>query len=249
MNDNAGGGILNTTSAGLIYAFRLQISRQVTVSAALQANAVQKRLDWNRLTFGDMIDSRYGVKYITKEEKPSETKNFLDFSSGIFAYSNTVFGGFSISHLTQPNEAFMANGSSKLPMKMTIHAGAMIPIGEKLTRYNGEESQTLFSPNILIQKQGKFNQVNIGTYIQKSAFVCGVWYRANLSEKKKIASDSFIVLVGIQKGAFKLGYSYDMTLNKLRPSSGGAHEISIGFNPIAKTTKKKRFKAIHCPTF
>ena len=77
MSDNEGAGILNTTSAGLMYAYRLNISRTFTISAALQANIVQKKLDWNKLSFGDMIDPRYGVIYQTQETMPKETKNFM----------------------------------------------------------------------------------------------------------------------------------------------------------------------------
>lgn len=249
MNDNAGGGILNSTSAGLTYAYRLNISRRLTISAALQANMIQKRLNWEKLLFGDMIDTRYGVIYQTQEKRPAETRNFLDFCAGVFAYSSSVYGGIALSHLTQPDEAFIAEGTSKLPLKATIHAGGVIQIGEKLTGINGEEMETTISPNILIQKQGAFNQVNIGSYFKKSAFVCGIWFRANINEKYKVRSDSFITLVGIQKGIFKFGYSYDLNLSKLSNKSGGAHEISLGIQLPCPDKKKKRFSSLHCPVF
>lgn len=249
MSDNAGGGILNTTSAGLMYAYRLNISRTLTVSAALQANIVQKKLNWDKLTFGDMIDPRYGVIYDSHEKRPGATKNFMDFCAGVFAYSNSIYGGFAVSHLTQPDEAFMVPGTSKLPIKYTVHAGAIIPIGEKITRFNGEEKETSFSPNLLVQKQGNANQFNIGTYFKKSAFVCGFWLRGNVNENYKISYDSFITLVGFQKGMFKFGYSYDISLSKLGGRSGGSHELSVGLQFPEFTAKKKRFKAVHCPSF
>ncbi|HHS95736.1 MAG TPA: type IX secretion system membrane protein PorP/SprF, partial [Phaeodactylibacter sp.] len=33
---------------------------------------------------------------------------------------------------------------------------------------------------------------------------------------------------GLQKGLFKIGYSYDVTLSSLRSETAGAHEISLG---------------------
>jgi type IX secretion system PorP/SprF family membrane protein len=248
MNDHAT-DILSTNSAGLSYAYRLNISRTVSVSAALDASIVQKKINWNNLTFGDMIDPRLGIVYHSQEKRPGETKNFLDVCAGVLAYSKSVYGGLALSHLTQPDESFIASGTSRLPLKVTVHAGAVIPFGEKITRFNEEEKSTTVSPNILLLKQGKFNQFNVGSYFQHSAFVCGLWFRGNLNENKHISPESFITLVGIQKGVFKLGYSYDFTLNKLKSSTGGTHEISAGLQFASRTAGKKRFKAVHCPTF
>jgi hypothetical protein len=78
--------------------------------------------------------------------------------------------------------------------------------------------------------------------------VGGLWYRGNLGGDKFIGSDSFIALVGIQKGIFKFGYSYDVTVSKLSNSTGGSHELSLGLQ-FECHPKKKRFRAISCPSF
>jgi type IX secretion system PorP/SprF family membrane protein len=248
LSDNAGGGLVNTTSAGLMYAYRANLSRTISLSAAMQASIMQKKISWDKLAFGDMIDQRYGIIYQTKEKRPAETRNFLDFCAGVFAYSRSMYGGFSINHLTRPDEAFIAEGTSRLPLKVTVHAGGIIELDKKPATFNGEEDATTLSPNILIQKQGQFNQFNIGSYFQKSVFVCGLWYRGNI-KNHKVSSDSFILLAGIQKGIFKFGYSYDMTISKLSNETGGAHEISAGIQIPDPAARKKRFKAVHCPVF
>ncbi|MEO8150766.1 MAG: type IX secretion system membrane protein PorP/SprF [Bacteroidia bacterium] len=248
MSDKAGEGTINTTSAGFMYAYQAALSRKASIRAAIKATYVQKKVDWDKLTFGDMIDPRYGFVYQTVEQRPaSETRSFMDFSAGIVAYSDLVYGGVAVDHLTQPDEAFLVTGSSELPMKITAHFGAMIPIGYYNARMDKDEG-TFISPNIIYQQQRSFNQLNLGAYFSKSPFVGGLWYRGSLGKGSFISSDSFIALVGIQKGMFKVGYSYDITVSQLSNASGGAHEVSLGLQ-FPCHPKKKRFRPISCPTF
>jgi hypothetical protein len=78
--------------------------------------------------------------------------------------------------------------------------------------------------------------------------VGGLWYRGNFGKDKFISSDSFIALIGLQRGMFKFGYSYDVTVSSLSNSTGGSHELSLGLQFECKV-KKKRFRAISCPSF
>jgi len=52
----------------------------------------------------------------------------------------------------------------------------------------------------------------------------------------------------LQRGLFKFGYSYDITVSALSNSTGGSHELSLGFQFECRP-KKKRFRAISCPSF
>jgi type IX secretion system PorP/SprF family membrane protein len=126
----------------------------------------------------------------------------------------------------------------------------MLPVGESAGyrgRMNRDEG-TYISPNILYQQQAAFNQVNVGMYILHAPIVGGLWYRGNFGGQDFLSSDSFIALVGLQKGVFKFGYSYDVTVSALSNSTGGSHELSLGLNFECRT-KKKRFRAISCPSF
>lgn len=245
--DRAGEGTINTTSASFMYAYQGNVSRTFSIRAALQASYVQKKIDWDKLTFGDMIDPRYGFVYQTQELQPNEAKGFADFSAGILGYSDVVYGGVAVHHLTQPDEAFIVSGGSELPMKFTAHFGAMIPLGQ-YTYKRDKDDGVFISPNVLYQQQKTFNQINLGMYILKSPVVGGLWYRGYTGSDKFLNSDSFIALIGFQKGMFKAGYSYDVTISKLTNASGGSHEISVGIQFYCKP-KKKRFRTISCPTF
>jgi type IX secretion system PorP/SprF family membrane protein len=243
LNDKAGQGILNTTSVSGFYSYQLPISRNLAAKIGFQGTYVQKKYDFSTLTFGDMIDPRYGFVFTTRDNLASDTKPYADFSSGILIYSSSIYGGVAVHHLTQPNESF-TDGVAELPMKFTVHGGAVIPLGR-----DKKYSNTYLSPGFLYRQQQDFNQLNLGTYIGKGPFVGGIWYRTSVAKGESIlGSDSFIALVGIQQGIFKFGYSYDVTVSKLANSSAGSHELSLGMQFECRP-KKKKFRAIKCPAF
>ena len=158
----------------------------------------------------------------------------VDFSAGILGFSDAFFIGFAAHHLTQPNESLIT-GNSPLPMKLSGHAGAVIPLSN--SKYSTNDAK--ISPNIMYRYQGTFQQLNMGLYLISKSLVGGVWYRNK---------DSFIALVGINTQNFKIGYSYDVTVSKLTNASGGSHEVSLGINFNCKP-KKRTFRTISCPSF
>lgn len=237
--DDAGEGTLKTNIISAIYSYRLQVNRYFSIKMGLQASYFQKKLDWEKLTFNDMIDPRYGFVYNTNDKANRQVSGGVDFSAGILAYGESFFGGFAVHHLTQPNEAFI--GVSKLPRRYTIHLGGIIDLTHHSKRRNTEDPY--ISPNILFMKQQDFVELNYGLYFNKYPIVGGIWFRQGFEN-----SDAFIALLGIQTTVFKIGYSYDVTVSKLGSSTAGSHEISAGFQFDCKP-KKKRIRAIICPSF
>jgi len=235
LQDRAGEGTLNTTTISVMYSYRMNVNRSLSVKAGFQAGYIQKKVDWEKLTFGDMIDPRYGFIYETNETKVADTKGNLDISAGVLAFSKQYFGGVALHHLTQPKEGFVDADKARLPIKITMHVGAIIPLDES--------DDASVSPNILYQKQQDFQQLNLGVYVHKGPIVGGLWYRQ--AEKN---SDAFIALVGFQQGMVKFGYSYDITLSKLSNASAGSHEFSFALQFECRP-KKRKFRAISCPSF
>lgn len=229
-NDRAGQGTLNTTNISALYSYQWRPARDISVNVGFKATYGQKSLDWSKLTFGDQIDIHRGPVIPTNETPGLSKKSFVDFSAGVVVFTKRYFVGFAADHLTQPDEGLI--GYSQLPVKYTAHAGAVIPIGPK-------DEETSISPNILYQKQQDFQQINLGVYVNKGAFVGGLWYRN---------SDSFIVLVGFQHGIFKIGYSYDVTVSRLTNASAGSHELSLGLQFNCKKPKPK-YRPGTCPSF
>jgi type IX secretion system PorP/SprF family membrane protein len=230
-NDQAGEQTMSTTNVSGIYSYQIPVTRRFSIKAGLQATWAQKAVNWDKLTFGDQIDPRRGFIYETKEEQRNSAANYVDFSAGVLGFSKNYFIGFAVHHLTQPDESVI-QGQSPLPRKYTFHAGGVIPVGTK-----GEPAS--ISPNLLIQYQEQFLQINYGMYFSKGPIVGGLWYRN---------SDSFIALIGLNTGIMKLGYSYDITVSKLTQTTAGSHEISLGLSFDCKP-KKRKFRTISCPSF
>lgn len=229
MQDDQARGTLKSTSVNIMYSYLLPVNREFSLKLGLQAGFFQRALDKTKLNFGDMIDARRGFVWNTNEFLPQTNKQGLDFGAGILGYSKKYFIGAAFHHITQPDEGML--GPSKLPMKITGHAGAIIPL-EK-----GNESY--ISPNILFMQQQNFTQLNLGLYFVKGSFVGGIWYRN---------SDAFIVLVGVQTDHMKVGYSYDVTVSKLSSNTAGSHELSLQLQFECRP-KKKKYRTISCPSF
>lgn len=240
-HDQQGKGTINTTMLGLVYSYHLQVNRKFSMLFGARAAWYQKFLDWDKLTFGDMIDPRRGFIYNTGDvprgrlNGSTGTRGFFDASAGFVGYSKNFFFGGAVHHLNTPDESMIV-GQSPLPMRFTGHMGAEIKLGKKGQYVN----TTSIMPNIIYQYQNGFMELNLGTYVKYSAFTAGFWFRSK---------DAFIIALGVNTGTFKLGYSYDVTVSTLNNGvSGGSHEISLGLNMNCKKPAQ-RFRTISCPSF
>ncbi len=234
-HDQQGQGTIYTSMLGLIYSYHLKVNRKFTMLFGARAAWYQKHLDWDKLTFGDMIDPRRGFIYQTGDVPRGGNRGFFDASAGFVGFSKRFFFGFAAHHLNMPNESMIV-GESRLPMRFTGHVGAEIPLGGK-SQYS---NNTSIMPNIIYQYQNGFQELSIGTYVKYGVFQAGAWYRNR---------DAFILTIGLNTGKFKVGYSYDVTVSKLNNGvSGGSHEVSLGINLNCKK-KPQSFRTISCPSF
>ena len=234
-HDQQGQGTINTSMLGLVYSYHLTLGRKWKMMFGARAAWYQKFLDWDKLTFGDMIDPRRGFIYATGDVPRGGSRGFFDASAGTVIFNKHFFAGFAAHHLNTPNES-MIIGNSPLPMRFTGHMGAEIQLGRQSKYANG----TSIMPNVIYQYQNGFQELSVGTYVKYGAFNAGFWYRNK---------DAFIMTIGVNTGKFKLGYSYDVTVSKLNNGvSCGSHEISLGLNLSCKS-KPISFKTISCPSF
>jgi len=241
-SDNAGGGILTTNSASLMYAYRLTASKKLDINFAVQASFYQRRLGWDKLQFEDQIDDQLGFVNPTSEKPPdNESVIFPDFAAGFaFSYANKFYGGFAAHHLTEPNMAFYNTGESALPMKLTAHLGYDLDLEGSMTE---EGSDFYLSFNGLYQQQGQFHQMNVGVYVTRYPLVLGTWFRHNFENP-----DAIIALVGLTWEGIRIGYSYDISMSELSGNSGGAHEISFAWQ-FDCVEKRRKIRAIKSPRF
>lgn len=212
--DVAGGGIYNSFSANGIYSYRLEVSRTILVNAAVQVGYIQHRLDWSKLIFEDQANQNVPTQLNVGK---------VDFSAGLLAgFKESAYFGIAVNHLTRPDMSYNSGTTNRMDMRFTIHSGLLIDVKDGL---EGKDLRNLsISPNVVYVQQGKFRQLNVGVYANSYPLVAGVWYRHSFGNP-----DAAIFLVGFQQKNYKLEYSFDYTVSRLKIGSGGAHEVSMVF--------------------
>ena len=229
--DDAGQGLIKLSRISGFYSYKVAVNRELSLKFGVEATYAQVRLNWDELVFFDQIDQIYGYFDAAGNENTSEeiqpdnlTKSYLDMSAGILAYSKQFYFGISMKHLNTPDESFIPvnqNLNVGLPMRFTLHGGAEFVLRKGNKRRQG----SFLSPNAMFVKQGDFGQLNLGTYANLGMVFGGVWYRHAFTNP-----DAAIFLVGLQKGNYKFGYSYDLTISRLSGNTAGSHEVSIRIN-------------------
>jgi type IX secretion system PorP/SprF family membrane protein len=243
VRDQAGDGELRTTMGSFMYSYMLRINKTFAIKAGIQASIISKSIDFSKLLFGDMINPKLGFIEATGENLPAtgvyKIDPVADFSAGIMGFSKKFYGGVAVNHISEPQISFYQDNKSVLPMKISAHAGLLIPLD------NNRNPRNFFSPNVVYQKQQNFSQFNIGAYYIKDYFVAGAWFRQT-SEN----FDALMFLIGVKKESVKIGYSYDITFSDARFGAKGSHEISLIIE--LKTNKKDpstKWRQLPCPTF
>ena len=232
MRDQNGEGSLATTTISGIYAYTANLSRKASIKAGFQASFFQHSIQWEKLQFADMIDSRQGFVHETNESAPTSLGANADISAGAVFYSSRYFGGVSVHHLTQPVQP-MFGYEARLQRKYTVHGGAKFQLNKGF-------GDIEISPNLLIQRQGNFTQVNAGLYVKKDPVIAGLWYRHK---------DAVIVLFGLDFDKTRIGYSFDYTTSRLGVGGpGGSHELSFVYKLNCKP-RKKNYRVAECPVF
>lgn len=193
--DRAGeGGILNTYNASAMYSFKVKVSKKFNMRFALQAAFQNKSLDWSKLTFGDMIDPRYGFVYSTNENIANYINhiNTLDFSFGFLGYTPHVYFGFAAKHIatlslsgkTTPYSFLSGNADDNFydMLKLTAHVGANFDLKRK-SKKETSFGDISISPNFIYEHQLGFNYFSEGLYMKFYPFTVGVWCRHGLTYK------------------------------------------------------------------
>lgn len=222
------------------YAYNFWISDMLEANLAVQAGLGNRSLIKENLVTG--FDPN-GDPVTPDLGNYSDNTLYPDFATGfLLGYDEKYFLGGAVHHLSQPNISLKTGETYSLPMKFTVHAGANLALSNGgFRRSRGPEPE--ISPNVMYQRQGNYQQLNIGSYFSYAPFVAGIWYRHAFTNP-----DAVIVSLGLQRDNLRLGYSFDYTISSLSIAGGGAHEISVSW-VFECDKKRRRSSAIKCPSF
>lgn len=224
-----------------MYSYTLPVTRKFFLAGGFQASFVMKSINWDFI-FPNMIHPLYGPIYASLEDPEivDPTRNYVDFSAGLLGYSEKIFFGVAVHHLTQPSESYLKGSDATLPLKITAHFGTEIPINSNKYR----RGQLVISPQLLYHQQSRFQQFNWGLYVSRKSIVAGFWLRQNFN----FHYDSFIMIVGFKQDNIRFAYSYDLTISALKNSTYGSHEVSVAY-VFGCRVQNKKFSSISCPSF
>jgi type IX secretion system PorP/SprF family membrane protein len=259
--DKEGLAGLRSTSLALQYSYELQITDNLGFRPGFQVALYNRDVNFDRLTFGDQFDPGTGdfIDQPTAETFSTNfSKTFLDLSAGGVLFTKVAWLGVAANHLNKPNQSII-DENSPLPIKFSVHGGFkyfMRPgvVGNGVYARDAERS---IAPAFQYRHQGKFDQMDLGVYFTFEPIVLGTWYRGvpfkNLNGF--VNNESIVFLLGFvklgAKDAINIGYSFDYTVSKLGPGSGGAHEFSLVYTwPMRNPRKPPKDKlVIPCPDF
>jgi type IX secretion system PorP/SprF family membrane protein len=202
-------GPQNSSGAYLDYAYRLPLGKG-KLAFGLGAGIMSYRVNWAKVEYKDAADgyAQLGATSITKP----------DFKFGVYFNNKNFFIGLSYTHINREVYA-ITKDTFEFKAQMSPHGYLTFGRAFQLS------DNVLFSPSILLRGATGIGNGDVDLNLNfkfKDALWVGVSFR---SEKTLVALVQYNITSHL-----KLGYSYDMTLNKLKSYQSGSHELVLGFD-------------------
>jgi type IX secretion system PorP/SprF family membrane protein len=219
--------------------FGRENTKQLTF--ALQAGYINKRFDKSKFETGEQWNNITGYNGTApaNETLPTNSSMVFDAGAGILYYDIAAdkrmnpFAGFSVSHLTSPEESFFSKGKkTRLPVKITAHASVNYYVTDEV----------IITPSFLFMQQGEAREMMAGIFLRKSisettSLLGGVNYRYE---------DAFVPAVGIEYNSVKIVASYDAAVSDIT-SIYNTNSFELSLSYIYK--KKELPRGLKCPVF
>ena len=247
MRDRAGATGLSFTQVSFNYSYEARINRKSAIRGGLRLGYTNRGLNPNNTLFADQVIRDNAPTSI--EPNMVERINYFDVCAGGIYYNERFWAGISVNHLNRPQQSLFMDGDARLPIRTSIHSGYRFPLDGQRMIY----SSTIGTFAAHYKAQDKWDQFDLGFYVDHEQILAGVWYRG-LPGLKAYApgypnSDAVSLMVGYDTPMqLRIVYSYDVTVSWLTMASGGAHEISLTYEWPRKV-KARKHKIVPCPKF
>ncbi|MDA0940447.1 MAG: PorP/SprF family type IX secretion system membrane protein [Bacteroidetes bacterium] len=226
-NEQAGAGSLNRIQFMGQAAHNLRLGRRMNLRTGMQLGFGARSIDMTNLVFMDQI-LRDNAE-VSLEQGLGRGTQYMDMGAGFMLLTRRVWFGASANHLTSPNVSLNPSLPEKLAVLYTGHGGARIQLAR------GPKGR--FRRDVVVSwkymQQGDRNQLDVGAYYDLTMFTLGLWYRGLPVQQGADGSmdvDALSFVFGFGNRDFKMGYSYDITLNRLGLlGTAGSHEFSVKY--------------------
>jgi type IX secretion system PorP/SprF family membrane protein len=204
------------------YRITSDASKKHFLSVGLQAGIFQKRFSYNYLLFENQYTTVDGLdpNQPNGEEFPDLSIVRFDANVGLyykFLDPNHRFDpsvGFSVYHVTMPNESFTGQKNS-LPMRFNGIVNCNIHANEDLT----------FTPNVLYMYQRKATELDAGLMIGYDMKGSGYQVLAGASLRLQ---DAIVIHLGMKQGNNVFRLSYDIVTSNLKKYGGSRGGFEMG---------------------
>lgn len=244
LNQTAGDGGYTYTTGYASYAYngvRFGPSENHRIVMGIQIGVIRRQFNPDKLTFGDQWTpiNGYNPGNATQEVLNRTNSTSFDAGAGILYFDATpgkkanVFGGFSASHLTRPDDHFAAESSAKIPVRYTGHAGVRLILNDIWS----------LTPNLLYLRQGNAEEKMAGAYLSlKAGPETDVLFGGNYRFE-----DAISPYIGFSHKNWVLGVSYDVNTSDLGKIAKASNSFEISLSYIGRKSTRTPEVEFVCP--
>lgn len=263
MNDKAGTVSLSTNSisASVAYSHNLGNDLQNFVSAGFQLGINQQKFDLSQAQFGNQFTGVFVDEALGSGEMIDfNPKWYMGIGAGLSYYwiknmRTYAYGGGAAFNIGSPKIDRGSTIDEKIPMRITVHAGASIKVSSKWdvvpSFYLFQQSESIKADMIAAARyvfyENKRTQV-------LNAFQVGMGLRMNKNNATVTGvskMDAFIIQAKIEVEKVTAALAYDVNISDLQTASNtnGAVELALSYNIGIRQNNYQRGGSVNCPRF
>jgi type IX secretion system PorP/SprF family membrane protein len=206
------------------------------LTVGLQGGLIDKDVKENKLVFDQQYSNgNFDPDLPSGESFARSSRVMPELNYGLFygftdpAKKIHPYLGFSLFHITSPNESFTSTGKSPLPRKWVLHGGCNVNITEDFVI----EPKGLYMRQLNVQEIVAGMNLNYNLKESQIKVMAGGFYRLQ---------DAVVIQVGVNYRNLVYKMSYDINISSLKTYSEkrGGLEFSIVFNGLGD--KKSKIK-------
>jgi type IX secretion system PorP/SprF family membrane protein len=131
LSDNYLGGIINDLKGGVSYSYYFQAGGDLFFSAGLSASFYHRGYNFGGAVLPDQIDPLGGAVLTSGEVLSVKGRTIFDLGTGFMFMAGKVFGGLSVSHLSEPDLIKNDFSEAKLKRQLLIHVAGDIDLNRE----------------------------------------------------------------------------------------------------------------------
>lgn len=222
-NSNQNNNIFNQSTAQLSYAFHQNLGKKWVLSLGVSAGISRKKIDFEKLTFGDLL-------YPTDSLLPSlkSIRYSIPYNAGFALYHSHWLVTFTTSAAS--NQLIIKQPTSKYTLRNTFQ------LGYKLTPFNNKPYA--FVPLIAYSNQNGFQTVKFQLTFNTPRFSVGTAVSTQ---------DNIAVHAGFYRNNFQIKYQFSQIISTLSPQRSTVNTLVLQY--LIPSKREKNTPALNIQLF